>query len=525
MTNIIQKAVVLDSQNQLRNADRLAREWAISHAGPYRSQAGKELGGSLPYREWKSDDLTLRISKMATGSFKQIQLVSVKYEPVGDAEPYVAFVITCSPEEGRSNGHCISVASVPDTLAKAELPWDNKAGPAGLERLVESISGDRSRPSVGTDDARAVATIDDLFGIHDTAIVLTEDGQREIEFQELAEEHGDWAAIVNINPAEQIAISRELPDHRLPAWVRAKIALFSRDADSNGDRLRMVETDCAQAASCISEERDRDLNNVAGRNALALLRVLESVSVMMLVSMSIGAKDMAEALVETATKRQPESEETNSPDDVTAQQRIYLLEDRLSDANDTIAELRERLAQYENYDSANPTEANASAGASLDRSPEAAADSNRHTAVLEAITDPDRFSRLRFLTNFDKALADYGKPRPSGTEIASALDAINKLAQAWYHTPGGAIGPWDNYFNHLTGWTHANGESAFTMSRYGDKRSFSDQEHKRLVTIERHLTYRGSSGGLQIYFDKDDVTDTFIVGYIGEHLPYATDRS
>ena len=524
MTNIIQKAIVLNSQNKLRNADRQVREWAIAHAGAYRSQAGKELGGSLPYREWKNDNLTIRISKLATGAFKQVQLVSVKYEPAGDTEPYVAFVITYNPEEEQSNGHCISVASVPDTLTGAELPWDDKAGPVGLEQVIESISGDRSRPSVAAGDARAVATIDDLFDIHDTAIVLTEDGQREVEFQELAEEHGAWAAIVNINPAEQIAISRELPDHQLPAWVRAKIALFSRYADSNGDRLRMVETDCAQAASCMSEERDRDLNNAAGRNAIELLRVLESVSVMMLISMSIDAKDMADALVETATKLQPESEETSSSDDVTAQQRIYLLEDRLIKANDTIAELRERLAQYENYDSANPTEADANASASPDLSPEAAADSNRHTAVLDAITDPDRFSRLRFLTNFDRALADYGKPRPSGTEIVSALDAINKLAQSWYNTPGGNIGPWDNYFNHLTGWTHANGESDFTMSRYGDKRSFSDQEHRRHVTIKRHLTYRGSNGGLQIYFDKDDVTDTFIIGYIGEHLPYATNR-
>ncbi len=333
------------------------------------------------------------------------------------------------------------------------------------------------------------------------------------------------ASAVAINASEQIAISRELPDHQLAPWVRAKIALFSRYADSNGVRLLMVETDCARAASFVSEERDRDLNNVAGRNALELLQLMESVSVMMLISMSTDAKDIADALVETSTNLQTESEETNASDDVTAQQRIYLLEDRLSEARDTIAELRERLAQYENYASAIPDEADANASTSTDLSPEAAADSNRHTAVLDAITDPDRFSRLRFLTNFDRALSDYGKPRPSGTEIVAALDAINKLAQAWYNTPSGNIGPWDNYFNHLTGWSHANGESDFTMSRYGDKRSFSDQEHGRLVTIERHLTYRGSSSGLQIYFDRDDITDTFIVGYIGEHLPYATNRS
>ncbi len=192
MTNIIQRAVALNSQNQLRNADRQAREWAIAHAGAHRSQAGKELGGSLPYREWKKNNLTIRISKLSTGSFKQVQLVSVKYEPAGDAEPYVAFVVIYSSEEGRRSGHCISVSSVPDTLVRAELPWDDKAGPVGLERLIESISSDQSRPVVSADGSRTVATIDDLFDIHDTAIVLTEDGQREAEFQELADSYSDW---------------------------------------------------------------------------------------------------------------------------------------------------------------------------------------------------------------------------------------------------------------------------------------------------------------------------------------------
>ena len=146
--------------------------------------------------------------------------------------------------------------------------------------------------------------------------------------------------------------------------------------------------------------------------------------------------------------------------------------------------------------------------------------------MLTAIADPARFPRLRFLTNCAKPLADFGKRRPNGGEIVAALDAINTLAQTWFDTPGGSIGNWDNYFTHLKpGWTHANGESSFTMSRYGAKRSFSDQDQRRQVTIERHLTYRGSDSGLQIYFDRDDVTESFIVGYIGEHLPYATNRS
>ena len=183
---------------------------------------------------------------------------------------------------------------------------------------------------------------------------------------------------------------------------------------------------------------------------------------------------------------------------------------------------KKSLAHYEYQD----TDAEAQETDSIAKNDDAVdLDANRVMTVVGGITAPERFPKLRFLTNCTKPLEDYGKPRPNGVEILVALDAINRLAQAWYNTPSGNIGPWDNFFIDLTGWKHADSESEFTMSRYGDKRSFSDQDHGRLVTIERHLTYQGSSGGLQIYFDRDDITHTFIVGYIGEHLPYSTARS
>ena len=519
MATITQQTVILDSQNQVRHADRLAREWAIAHAGAYQGQARRDLGGSLPFREWKGDGLTIRIVKLTTGAYKQVQLVSVNHEPLDSAEPYAGYVVTYAAAEAeRPPGQLIAVTSVPDAISSAELPWDDKAGPVGLERVITSVGADRSRQPAAN-GVRTVAAIDDLFDIRDTVIVLTEDGQREAEFRELAENYSDWASAVAINASEQIAISRELPDYQLAPWVRAKIALFSRYADANGIRLSIAETDFAEAEAGISAERERDNSNFAGRNTIDLLKVLESASIMLSISMSTDAKEVDDALVESTAAPAALADEAPASDDAGAQQRIYILEDQLQEAKDTITELRERLKQYESYDVNNQPDEDD------DPSPESVADGNRYATVLNAVTSPGQFYRLRFLTSWDKSLPDYGKPRPTGTEIVAALDAINKLAQAWHNTPGGSIGLWDNYFSGLTGWTHANGESTLTMSRYGDKRSFSDQEHGRQVTIERHLTYRGSSGGLQIYFDRDDVTDTFIIGYIGEHLPYATNRS
>ena len=517
MTTISQQTLLLETQSQLRNADKLARDWAIAHAGSYQGQARKELGGNLSFRKWERDNLVICLSKPQSPLIKQCQVVSVRYRPSMGANPYTGYLVTYLPAEGeRQLGCLIAAIDQPDTLEAGQLPWDDSAGRAGLDALVAAVATAHTRPRSAASNL-AVAVIDDLFDHQDWAIVLTEEGQQDDALRELAAGHSDWAHIVNLNIAGQLAICRELPESRLAGWVRAKIAAFSRYPDREDSRLRMMGTDPATVADFLAETSEQTARDIANRSSLTLLELLESTTYAMLnASMLADAKVVAEALMETAPSDLPQP---GAPDNPVIQQRVYVLEDQLDEANETIAELRERLAQYENYTHAEPAADPDDADA-----PETAG--RREIVVLDAVTDPARFSRLRFLTNCAKPLGDFGKPRPDGSEIVAALDAINKLAQAWYNTPGGSIGNWDNYFTHLKpGWSHANGESDFTMSRFGDKRSFSDQEKGRRVTITRHLTYRGSNSGLQIYFERDDVTDKFIVGYIGEHLPYATNRS
>ena len=520
MATIMQQALALDSQNQLRNADKMARDWAIAHAGRYKGQARRELRGNAPVQEWQRDNITIRVSKPLTPAVKQAQIVSVRYQPSGDGEAYTGYVMTYGYLEGDGQGgYCMSVVSRPDAAGEDALPWGNDAGVPGLETIVAALSADRARPVGNAADAGAVNTIDDLFSQHDTAIVLTEEGRKDEAFPELAASHDDWANVVNISAAEQLVISRELPFPQVPDWVWAKIAVFNRYPDGEGHRLRMMATERDQASDYLAGERDRIVNGLANRNSLNLMELLESLtSVMATLKMPEAQKVIAEALLESEGKAK-EDDSPSAAENMVTRQRIYLLQDQLDEANFTIEELKERLALYESYDQGD--DADEAGGNDAPETEEA-----RENNVLTAIADPARFPRLRFLTNCAKPLADFGKRRPNGGEIVAALDAINTLAQTWFDTPGGSIGNWDNYFTHLKpGWTHANGESSFTMSRYGAKRSFSDQDQRRQVTIERHLTYRGSDSGLQIYFDRDDVTDSFIVGYIGEHLPYATNRS
>ena len=529
MAVIRQQLINLNSQNQLRNADKLARDWAIAHAGAYQGQARKELGGSALSREWQRANLCIRISSPVSATVKQGQIVGIRYRPAADVEPYAAYLMTGAYASAQpSGGYCIAVIALPEALDASELPWDDKAGPAGLDAILQTLRADRTRAggASGSGSRPGISAIADLFGQHDLSIVVTEDGQREQELGDLADRHQDWAAVSAITAAEQILIGRELPAHQLLDWLSAKIALFSRYADQDDSRLRLLSADGAQAAALLDAERQRIADDVANRNCLLLLEMLEGSADRQLNELAASARSAAGRITEEAAKPEPSSAADSpspGPDNTAQQQRIYVLEDQVAEANSTIAELRERLSQYENYYGGAQSDANTNASNAADDVADGA--ESRTALVIESIANPERFPRLRFLNSCAKPLADFGKQRPTGPEIVAALDAINTLAQAWYNTPSGSIGNWDNYFINLMGWTHANDESEFTMSRYGDKRSFSDQDHSRKVTITRHLTYRGSNSGMQIYFDRDDVSDKFIVGYIGEHLPYATNRS
>ena len=110
------------------------------------------------------------------------------------------------------------------------------------------------------------------------------------------------------------------------------------------------------------------------------------------------------------------------------------------------------------------------------------------------------------MPNTTKTLAEYSMKRPTGPEIINALTAIDQLAEKYYQSENAKIGSW-------------------TMGQYGDCRRFLDQSRNERIEVQRHMTYRGSSGSLQIYFDQDPDQPKFLVAYIGTHLPYASHPS
>lgn len=103
-------------------------------------------------------------------------------------------------------------------------------------------------------------------------------------------------------------------------------------------------------------------------------------------------------------------------------------------------------------------------------------------------------------------------------EVYEALEAIAELAELDYKDS--ETGPWTKFFEER-GIKYASNEKQVTMGKYGDERIFHDRDSDRRREIQRHLTLGAGSREecVQIYFDREDDSNRFAVGYCGMHLP------
>ena len=105
--------------------------------------------------------------------------------------------------------------------------------------------------------------------------------------------------------------------------------------------------------------------------------------------------------------------------------------------------------------------------------------------------------------------------------VRDALDSIAKLSRLYFATPDRSIGESFKSFFDKQGVKYAPQESEMTMQQYGSDRIFRDGSSSR--EIQQHLTLgQGSRANcVQIYFDADTDSETFIIGYCGIHLATA----
>lgn len=486
----------IESMNGIREVQRQVREWAAAHAGNNRSKAMNSLQGSAEVRSWQDEQTAIMACRIPLESMPDAVIYSVQHQsPENECHYHAQVVVAQSPKEDDKTGVLIGTVYADEELSP---PWGNGAGINALENIGENVvkrqanarnqnrNGDE--PSVVFDNQRHAVVI--MPGHQDDENLINAE----------AGEQSDWVNVVNINAAQQLELAKRLPASDLFHWLHAKAALIHQ---SGKDEITLLATANTQ------QEIDQELENISQDiERTTMFNLAHSLANILAATVRCQGRFyelMADDLDGTAAAVSI---------DKAMQQRVYRLEDQLKESTQETEQLRNRLQAYEGQHEIVDEEP----------APEAAPEpaGSRHDEVLEAITDADQMPNLRFLTNSDQ-ISSYGKARPAANEIINALTAINTLATAWRENS--ETGQWSSYFDHLNGWRYRSDESQTTMAKYGQKRSFSDQEMNRHLTVTRHLTYTGSRAGFQIFFEADPDTDKFIIGYMGEHLPYASENS
>lgn len=132
----------------------------------------------------------------------------------------------------------------------------------------------------------------------------------------------------------------------------------------------------------------------------------------------------------------------------------------------------------------------------------------------------DNFDRLRFFSRAVQLARASVFPRPD--EVYRAFQVLSECAdERVSDTLAKDVKEWLR--DH--GLDYAPSESKTTMGKYGDKRTFFDDEKKRHVEMQAHIKLGGGPGQrntLRVHISWDEEENKWLVGYIGLHLPTAT---
>ena len=584
MSIIKQQATLIRTQRAANEAERLIQDWMAAHAGAHRDRAKKAISSQGKDPAYRQDNLSLESA--ATGPqnlVRRLSAYTAHYHPQGDDTCYKAHALLIFPHDQLGDGAVAFTIRQPEDWGDSSPPWQDQ-GQNQRQGQDQWQSQDQILARVAEHDTQQTGrgkrnqkhtgfrTLQAARAAHAPVILMTPRGARDPDISALAQEQFARASVTRIDESDQLNMSAEIHDDWLRNWLDAKAVLVKDSPDPVGKDhpltaidqapiLRtlleslQVEHDTAQEAMAQGSIIEAFLETLTSNNTLkdlieeAKRKDPESLERAVASTMNRYIEDAAGT--ETPEAETPGAEtqgaETPAGDHQTpgsqpdqlqadqlqtaqARQRISTLEDQLQEQRqrnqaleEQLGEVQGQLRAYEEY-MGNGKEPQDPPSQDPPQEDAAAPTNSRENMVMEAITQPGRFPHIRFLSTISKNLADYGKARPTGAEITTALDAVNKLADLYLTSENGEVGSWTEHFN-LPGWTYANSESDTTMGKYPNSRRFRDQERDRSIVVQRHLTYHGSSSGLQIFFDSDGDGEPFIVAYIGEHLPYATSRS
>lgn len=146
------------------------------------------------------------------------------------------------------------------------------------------------------------------------------------------------------------------------------------------------------------------------------------------------------------------------------------------------------------------------------------------SSVREALdaAEADLGDVLRIYASAQDSASASGFARPD--DAYQALREIADLGRTYFGSDDRKVGRWDQHFS----VKYAHTESQTTKTKFGGSRVFrlgdGQQTQKQMF---KHLTLGGGDkvNCLHIYFEPDEDAGTMDIGYCGEHLPYAKQRS
>lgn len=539
------------TQAAAHEAERRIQEWIANHAGPDSQKARRAISTQGQDSTFQNGDLFIQgaMSK-PSNIIKRCSVYAVSYRTGDFFMNYAAHGLVIFPQQDLGPGAISLAIQSPAAWASHQPPWhDTTLDPAAVMAEIfdratqQDFHEYRKRTRRNQVTAPRFGSLQEARQAIGPVLLITPKGRREDDFSSITKEYGDYTNIVPLTETDQLSMSQEVPDPWLRDWLDAAAILVKESEDPVQEEHPLTRFDkphdLRPLLDSVEEKQNASLQDSAQGEIVGLLMcAVNEFNAMEAAFHDLAKKDpMAakESVMRLGAKGLPQDEEETqaasaapAQDNTQELQRISTLEDQLQQEKDRnagldsqITGLRAQLEAYEQY----MKDPEGNAGGSEEEEEETHDKTRARAAtVLHDITQQGRFPHLRFLPSVGKNLDNYGKARPLSTEIIEALDAVNTLAGRYIKAKNGSIGPWTDHFK-LRGWTYANSESETTMGKHLKSRTFRDQEKDRNIVVQRHLTYRGSNSGLQIFFDDDGPESPFVIAYIGAHLPYVRERT
>ena len=492
----------LPERKMVKDLNTALKRWLIDSAGQNKAEASRKLRGKperYQYYQNEEDGILLEYTGHLRNEHYNAWIYSVRQYLEGELRIDVSAMVQ-EFRPNRANNHTFTA----NLVAISQCSWEREEEQiyqSQTESLYSLVDQYRHQPRRIEPNGTPLNIHELMKGNNVIAIPWQHDNKPDPSAMAIAEEWAENMDIAIIDHSGHRSISRELtaPEHIL-GWNDAKAAVLTKygnpDAAIQVIPVPVEETETAREV--ISRHGDTNKDHIAFTAAREAIRGMVS----SIPESEIALQDIQESFAHSSVCHH--------------EQRVFVLEDQLKEAQDKITEHESTIESLsEQQDTVPPNKPD-------DQESETEPETKIRTLVDAIIELSDStFPNLTFMDTALDNTATFNASSNEANDILQALESLEKLASALANTPNKKVGNWQNYFNNLTGWKYRVQDSEFTMGRYGKYRQFT--HNGKAHTINRHLTCTSRTSGVQIYFDTDDdYGKQLAIAYIGPHLPYVS---